>query len=203
MLASSLLREPAHQALFVAIPFVVITRFGKHPELVGLFTAAWVGGAVAGSGAGYAVLKRLSLRKVAILGLFGQALPLWVLPLSLGTPVIVAALAISGICNTLTAAPLSAVRSLLTPPSLRPQVNTAAVTVAMLAGVIGAGVAGPALQAFSLPAVLPRGGGCGSRYGCRLPLRQESDGLRSAAGAPRPPPSDTPPCPGALSANTL
>ena len=76
---SLIVGDMAWQAIFIALPVLVVTRYDSDPRIVGAMFAAFGVGAVLGNTVAYRLVKRLDgLTLIARVAL-GQALPLWLL----------------------------------------------------------------------------------------------------------------------------
>ena len=145
--------DVAWQAIFVAMPVLVVARYDSDPRIVGALFAAFGVGAVAGNVVAYRLVKRTDgLSLVARIALW-QALPLWLLVAELPASGAVAALFASGLANGLINPSLHAIITLRIPPSLRATVMTSLMTVYALAMPIGILGAGPLLDAFGVELV--------------------------------------------------
>jgi predicted MFS family arabinose efflux permease len=143
----------AWQALFVALPVLVVARYDSDPRIVGVLFAAFGVGAVLGNVVAYRLVTRMDgltlIAKVAL----AQALPLWLLVVDLPASGAVAALFVSGLANGLINPSLHAIITLRIPPALRATVMTSLMTVYALAMPIGILGAGPLLDAFGVQPV--------------------------------------------------
>jgi MFS family permease len=141
-------------ALSVIFPVLVLTRYGERPEILGWIFGAFGVGSIVGALASYRIIGRVDQVLLASLASVGQTAALWLLLPDLSWPVLVAAGALAGVFFPVLNASVVTVRTMRTPPALRPTVHTAAVTVAMFLAPVGALLAGPALTATSLGWVL-------------------------------------------------
>lgn len=142
--------DVAWQAIFVALPVLVVVRYDADARIVGLLFAAFGVGAVLGNVVAYRVLRRVDgLSLIARISL-AQALPLWLLILALPAHAAVAVLFASGVANGLINPSLHAIVTLRIPPALRGTVMTSLMTLYSLAMPIGLLGAGPLLDAFGL-----------------------------------------------------
>lgn len=145
--------DVAWQAIFVALPVLVVARYDADPRVVGVLFAAFGVGAVLGNVVAYRLVKRVDglalIAKVAL----AQALPLWFLVTELPAAGAVAALLVSGLANGVINPSLHAIVTLRIPPPLRPTVMTGLMTLYALAMPIGILGAGPLLDAFGVDPV--------------------------------------------------
>lgn len=145
--------DVAWQAIFVALPVLVVVRYDADPRIVGFLFAAFGVGAVLGNVVAYRLVKRRDgLTLIAKVALW-QALPLWLLVVELPAYGAVAALFASGLANGLINPSLHAIVTLRIPPGLRATVMTSMMTVYALAMPIGIVGAGPLLDAFGVEPV--------------------------------------------------
>src|SRR5262249_25063127 len=83
-----------------------------------------------------------------------QAAPLWLLPLDVGVPVLVAAICASGIANGVCNPSIHSIWTLRLPPAIRAKAMTASMAVWGLGPPLGLVVAGPTLASFGARPVL-------------------------------------------------
>jgi len=145
--------DVAWQAIFVALPVLVVARYGGDPKIVGALFAAFGVGAVAGNVAAYRTLARVD--GLTLIGWISiaQALPLWLLVLHLPAAGSIAVLLASGLANGLINPSLHAIVTLRIPTALRGTVMTSLMTLYSLAMPIGIVGAGPLLDAFGVDPV--------------------------------------------------
>ena len=142
--------DAAWQAIFVALPVLVVARYDSDPRIVGALFAAFGVGAVLGNVAAYRLVRNVDgLRLIATVAL-GQALPLWLLAFDLPATAAVGALFASGVANGLINPSLHAIMTLRIPAALRPSVLTGLMTLHSLAMPIGLLGAGPLLDAYGV-----------------------------------------------------
>jgi MFS family permease len=142
--------DVAWQAIFVALPVLVVARYDSDPRIVGVLFAAFGAGAVLGNVAAYRLVKRVQgltlIARVAV----AQALPLWLLVAELPAWGAVAALLASGFANGLINPSLHAIVTLRIPPAMRATVMTSLMTLYSLAMPVGLLAAGPLLDALGV-----------------------------------------------------
>ena len=147
--------DAAWQAFFAAVPVLVVERFDADPKVAGILFAGFGGGAVLGNVASFRYLaQRLEPLRLVALSVPFQALPLWVLPLHVGAPVLVAAVFASGIANGVCNPTIHSVFTLRMPPAIRAKAMTANMTIWGLGMPLGLVVAGPVLAAYGAGPVL-------------------------------------------------
>ena len=83
-----------------------------------------------------------------------QALPLWILPLDLGAPVLVAAIFVSGLANGICNPTIHSIWTLRMPLAIRARAMTASMTIWGLGMPLGLVVAGPVLSVYGARPVL-------------------------------------------------
>jgi len=147
--------DAAWQAFFAAVPVLVVERFDADPKIAGVMFAGFGAGAVAGNLASFRFLTQRieGLRLIAVSVPF-QALPLWILPLHVGAPVLVAAIFVSGIANGICNPSIHTIMTLRMPPAIRAKAMTANMTIWGLGMPLGLIVAGPVLSAYGARPVL-------------------------------------------------
>ena len=140
---------------FVAVPVLVLTRFGHHPGIVGLLIASFGVGALVGNAVSFRFLTRRfqGLAVIAACAL-GQAAPLWLLWLPLPAIALSALIFASGIANGLVNPSLHAITTLRVPPPLRPNVFATSMVGWAVVNPLGLFVTGPVLDAFGTTPVL-------------------------------------------------
>jgi MFS family permease len=145
--------DVAWQAIFVAIPVLVVARYESDPLIVGVLFAAFGVGAVLGNTVAYRLVRQVDgLGLIARVAL-AQALPLWLLVLHLPAAAAVGVLFASGLANGLINPSLHAIVTLRIPSALRGTVMTSLMTFYALAMPVGILGAGPLLDAFGVDLV--------------------------------------------------
>ena len=147
--------DAAWTAFFVAVPVLVLTRFGHHPAIVGWLIASFGVGALVGNVVSFRFLAR-RFEGLAVIAAFalGQAAPLWLLWLPLPAAALSALIFASGIANGLVNPSLHAITTLRVPPPLRPNVFATSMVGWALVNPLGLFVTGPVLDAFGTTPVL-------------------------------------------------
>jgi MFS family permease len=135
-------------AVSATIPFYAYASFGESSGIAGLFYAAGGAGALAGSLAAVAVLRRFAPLRLAGVAIVAMTLPLWVLPLGLPAWGVVAALFTMMFFAPLVNGPAIGLITARTPTELRAKVMTALVSVSTLATPLGFLAAGQLLGAW-------------------------------------------------------
>jgi predicted MFS family arabinose efflux permease len=147
--------DAAWQAFFAAVPVLVVERFDADAKIAGILFAGFGAGAVAGNIASFRFLsERIEGLRLIALSVPFQALPLWILPLDVGAPVLVAAIFASGIANGICNPTIHATWTLRMPPAIRAKALTASMTIWGLGVPLGLVVAGPVLSAYGARPVL-------------------------------------------------
>lgn len=149
------LGDAAWNAFFIAVPVLVLVRFGHEPQIAGWLFASFGIGAVLGN----VITFRFLMRRydgLAIIAacVMGQALPLWILWLNVPAAALAGALCLSGIANGLVNPSLHTISMLRVPPALRPNVMTTTMVFWALVNPLGVFLAGPILDAFGTTPVL-------------------------------------------------
>ena len=133
------------QMLGAALPVLAFQRYDDARVGGWLFAAYGLGGLM-GTALAYKLVTKVPALTLASLGVLGFALPLWVLVPHVALLPILAALALTAVCQPLINAPMLGVITTRTPPALFPKVMTAIVTLATIAGPLGVLVAGALLE---------------------------------------------------------
>jgi MFS family permease len=149
------LGDAAWTAFFVAVPVLVLTRFGHHPGIVGWLIASFGVGALVGNAISFRFLTRRfeGLGVIAACAM-GQAAPLWLLWLPFPAAALSALIFASGIANGLVNPSLHTITTLRIPPPLRPNVLATAMVGWAVVNPLGLFVTGPVLDAFGTTPVL-------------------------------------------------
>jgi len=145
--------DVAWQAIFVALPVLVVARYDAQAAIVGLLFAAFGVGAVLGNVVAYRLLRRMDGLGLIARGALAQALPLWLLVVHPPAPLAIGALFVSGLANGLINPSLHAIVTLRIPAALRGTVMTSLMTLYSLAMPIAFVGTGPSLDAFGLDPV--------------------------------------------------
>jgi MFS family permease len=147
--------DSAWTAFFVAVPVLVVARFGSDARVAGWLVASFGVGALAGNAVAYRFLAgRTRGISVVAAGVMGQALPLWLLTIQLPAAVYSAALIASGIANGLVNPSIHTILTLRIPPALRPGAFAAMTAVFTLIQPLGVFAAGPVLDAHGAEPVI-------------------------------------------------
>jgi MFS family permease len=147
--------DSAWTAFFVAVPVLVVARFGADARIAGWLVASFGIGALFGNALAYRFLAdRARGISVIAAGVMGQALPLWLLTVHLPAAAYSAALIVSGIANGVVNPPIHTILTLRVPTALRPGALAAMTAVFTLIQPLGVFAAGPVLEAFGAQPVL-------------------------------------------------
>ena len=147
--------DSAWTAFFVAVPVLVVARFGSDARIAGWLIASFGIGALVGNGISFRWLaNRVRGISVTAAGVMGQALPLWLLVFELPAWAYSAALVASGVANGLVNPSIHTILTLRIPARLRPGALAAMAAVFTLIQPIGVFVAGPVLDSFGVEPVL-------------------------------------------------
>jgi predicted MFS family arabinose efflux permease len=146
---SQVLGEGAWQALFALIPVFVILRHGGS-ALAGVLLGAFGGGALLGTFLVGPALRRLSNLRLAVLGRLGQGVAFLALLFPLGPVSLAVFLAVVGLLNGLSNAPMAAVRTAAVPAPLRSATLTVIAASGLSGGTLGLAVSGIAVESAGL-----------------------------------------------------
>jgi predicted MFS family arabinose efflux permease len=172
----------AWNALFIALPVLVLVRYGERPELYGWLISAFGAGSVVGSLLAYRLVRGVDLRVLGAVAAVLQSAPLWLLVADAPYALLVADVFFVSLFFPMVNAALMTVRTVRTPVALRPKVTAVTVTGAVVLSPLGSLAAGPALEAFSLEAVLAVTLAGANVLGCLI----AAAGLRDRARVPAP-----------------
>jgi MFS family permease len=146
--------DTAWLTFFVAMPFLVVTRFGERPEILGWILGAWGMGAVVGSAVMFRFVRRIDGLLVGSVGELAMILPIWIFVAGPPAAVLVAAMFVSGLANGLVNAPIWTIFTLRTPAALRPKAWAAIIATTSLLGPLALLVTGWALDSIGLTTTL-------------------------------------------------
>jgi MFS family permease len=146
--------DVAWLALFTAMPFLVLTRFGDEPQILGWMLGGFGAGAVAGSVVIFRIVGRVDRLLLAGIGEVATIAPLWLFLADVPAGALVAAMVAAGLSNGLVNAPIWTIFTLRTPPQLRAKTWAAVIATTQLIGPLALLGAGPALDSFGLTPTL-------------------------------------------------
>ncbi len=146
--------DVAWLAFFVAMPYLVITRFGEQPAILGWILGAWGLGAVVGSAVMFRIVRRVDGLLVGSIGELAMIAPIWIFLADLPAWALVVAMFASGLANGLVNAPIWTIFTVRTPPALRPKAWGAIIATTSLLGPLVLLAAGSALDSIGLTATL-------------------------------------------------
>jgi MFS family permease len=147
--------DAAWQAFFAAVPVLVVESYDAHATIAGILFAGFGAGCIVGNIASFRFLTdRIDGLRLVALSVPFQALPLWILPLHVGAPVLVAAIFASGIANGICNPTIHATMTLRMPPAIRAKAMTANMTIWGLGMPLGLIIAGPVLSTYGARPVL-------------------------------------------------
>lgn len=148
------LAETAWQALFALLPVMALVRYHGSPAVAGTLIATFGGGAMAGTLLLGPALRKTSPRRLAVAGriALGVAFTALLMPLSLLAMIV--CLAVVGLLNGLSSAPVASVRLLRIPALTRSETLTVATAMALSGGTVGWVMAGAIAQSTGLATAL-------------------------------------------------
>ena len=136
-------------ALSPALLVFARDSFGS-ARIAGLFYTALGAGALAGTIAAVAIVRKVAPLKMATFGILAFAAPLWLLPMRPPAWVVVAALFVATFFTPLVNGPVIGVLTARTPAGLRAKVMTAVITLNTLASPLGFLLAGQILERWGV-----------------------------------------------------
>ena len=146
--------DAAWLAFFVTMPYLVLTRFGDEPEVIGWLLGAWGVGAVVGSAVIFRFGRRVDGLLLGSVGELGMIAPVWLFLGDFSAGLLVLAMLASGLANGLINAPIWTIFTLRTPAALRPKAWAAIISTTSLVGPVVLFGTGRALDALGLTATL-------------------------------------------------
>jgi MFS family permease len=141
-------------AFFVAMPFLVLTRFGDEPQLLGWILGGFGFGAVVGSLVIFRIVRRIDQLVVGSVGEFFMVAPVWLFLADVAPGYLVASMVACGLANGLVNAPIWTIFTMRTPPALRAKAWAAIVATTSLIGPLVLLGTGPALDSIGLEETL-------------------------------------------------
>jgi MFS family permease len=146
--------DAAWLAFFVAMPFLVLTRFGDEPQILGWILGGFGVGAVLGSAVIFRIVRRIDQLLVGSVGEFFMVAPLWLFLADVPPGLLVASMVAAGLANGLVNAPIWTIFTVRTPPALRTKAWAAIVATTSLIGPLALLGTGPALDRIGLTETL-------------------------------------------------
>jgi MFS family permease len=141
-------------AFFVCMPFLVLTRFGDQPEILGWILGGFGVGAVLGNLVIFRIVRRVDQLLVGSVGEVFMVLPIWLFLADLEPGFLVAAMVAAGLANGVVNAPIWTIFTVRTPPALRTKAWAAIVATTSLLGPLVLLGTGPALDSIGLTETL-------------------------------------------------
>jgi MFS family permease len=137
-------------AFFVSMPFLVLTRYGDRPELLGWILGGFGVGAVAGNVVIFRIVRGIDQLLVGSVGELFMVAPLWLFLAEVPPGFLVASMLAAGLANGVVNAPVWTIFTVRTPPALRTKAWAAIVATTSLLGPLVLLGTGPALDSFGL-----------------------------------------------------
>ena len=141
-------------AFFVVMPYLVLTRFGDEPQILGWILGAFGIGAVLGSVVIFRFGRRVDGLLIGSLGEVVMIAPVWLFLADVPPAALVAAMFTAGLANGLVNAPIWTIFTLRTPPELRTKIWAAIIASTQLIGPLALLGTGPALDSVGLTETL-------------------------------------------------
>jgi MFS family permease len=137
-------------AFFVAMPFLVLTRYGDQPEVLGWVLGGFGVGAVVGNLVIFRIVRKVDRLLIGSIGELVTVLPVWLFLVDVPPGVLVASLFVAGVSNGVVNAPIWTIFTLRTPAALRAKTWAAIVATTALVGPVVLLGTGPALDSIGL-----------------------------------------------------
>ena len=137
-------------AFFVAMPFLVLTRFGEQPEILGWILGGFGVGAVVGNLVIFRIVRGIDQLLVGSVGEVFMIAPIWLFLADVQPGFLVTSMVAAGLANGVVNAPIWTIFTLRTPPALRTKAWAAIVATTSLLGPLVLLGTGPALDSFGL-----------------------------------------------------
>ena len=137
-------------AFFVAVPFLVLTRYGDQPQLVGWILGGFGAGAVVGNVAIFRFVRGIDQLLVGSFGELLMVAPVWLFLADVPAGFLVASMVAAGLANGVVNAPVWTIFTVRTPPALRTKAWAAIVATTSLLGPLVLLGTGPALESLGV-----------------------------------------------------
>jgi MFS family permease len=137
-------------AFFVSVPFLVLTRFGDEPQLVGWILGGFGAGAVVGNLVIFRIVRGIDQLLVGSVGELFMIVPVWLFLADVRPGLLVAAMFAVGLANGVVNAPIWTIFTVRTPPALRAKAWAAIIATTSLLGPVVLLGTGPALESIGL-----------------------------------------------------
>lgn len=141
-------------AFFVAVPFLVLTRYGDEPHIVGLILGGFGVGAVLGNLVVFRIVRKIDQLLVGSVGEFFMVAPVWLFLADVPPGFLVASMVAAGLANGVVNAPIWTIFTVRTPPALRAKAWAAIIATTQLIGPLVLLGTGPALDSVGLETTL-------------------------------------------------
>jgi predicted MFS family arabinose efflux permease len=132
------------------MPFLVLTRYGDQPEVLGWVLGGFGVGAVVGNLVIFRIVRRVDRLLIGSIGELVTVLPVWLFLMDVPPGVLVASLFVAGVSNGVVNAPIWTIFTLRTPAALRAKTWAAIVATTALVGPVVLLGTGPALDSIGL-----------------------------------------------------
>ena len=146
--------DVAWLSFFVALPVLVLTRFGEQPEILGWLLGAWGLGAVLGAAVIFRYVRRVDGLLLGSVGELAMIAPVWVFLADVRAGILIAAMFFSGLANGFINAPIWTIFTVRTPPALRPKAWAAIIATTSLIGPLALLATGSALDSLGVTATV-------------------------------------------------
>jgi MFS family permease len=142
--------DVAWLAFFVAMPFLVLTRYGDEPQILGWILGGFGVGAVVGNLLLFRIVRGIDQLLVGSVGEVFMVAPVWLFLADVPPAALVASLVAAGLANGVVNPPVWTIFTVRTPPALRTKAWAAIVATTSLIGPVVLLGTGPALDSFGL-----------------------------------------------------
>ncbi|MGH2804027.1 MAG: MFS transporter [Thermoleophilaceae bacterium] len=147
------LSQAAFMAMTAAVPVLAFAAYDRNARLAGIMLGVWGAGAMIGGILAFRLVRSRTALRLGAVAWSVQAMPLWLLVITPGPAIALAALAISGVGNGVRVPPIVGVTTSRIPQELRAETLTVSSAIVLTGGFVALLFVGPALDSFGPEAV--------------------------------------------------
>ena len=151
--AAQVISQASFMGMIAAVPVLAFAAYDRNAALAGILLGAWGAGAVAGSVVAFRLVQSHAALRLGAIAWVLQAVPLWLLVITPGPALALAALALSGFGNGVRVPPIAGVATNRIPQRVRAETLTVSSALVLGGGFVALLLAGPALESLGAAAV--------------------------------------------------